>query len=619
MSAMSDFKKYRNGGEGFIAWVEENVKFLVAPEGSDIKVWMPADELPYGYKEQWKRQQEHLIIPALEMTKGEFRYRLIIMMWPRGFGKSVLAKLITLWRFCNFPDMALILGANSIGQVRFHHFEEMVKTIANSPRLLASVGKRNLKQKQLELRDKIGNVVSFIRPVSSFSGIYSGCSGYVFNEFHQATNFKFFTEIDSSMRGVKNGMGVIDTTVAPRSHVLYKLYRTWKRGKDPYLFYSYVQTTGKASESWNPAITQEYLDSQKERLPFGEFERFFINSWSAGAERVFTDEMVEGTNFFGVDHQIGNNHALIEILTRKNTLIAQEEKMIRREGDKDLDETKNPAIVSQLEARHADAFEEIDSRLWPVSDIYQLRDPSTGLPAMATMQDLEKLSDIYDTNWAVMAGMDRADPMKASTAARTIVTAIAKGLVGSRTNPFPINDTDAPRYLYVLLHLADIEDHSIEAVQDTLINIKNEFDGIDAFGTERWGAVDLVNWCNTEDILPIIYYPTYSRQRTMFTELFLAYKNGRFKAPPVWVRGYKEEDVLKEEAKVFDHNPAATRGKFGSPEKSEKYGRQDDCMFSLGSAVYAGLSLTVESFRERKGTNSFGFVFQGEGLLGVYR
>jgi len=237
---------------------------------------------------------------------------------------------------------------------------------------------------------------------------------------------------------------------------------------------------------------------------------------------------------------------------------------------------------------------------------------------MASVEDLQKIGDMYDTDWAIMAGMDRADPMKTRTAARTIVTAIAKGLAGSRSNPYPADNADAPRYLYFLLHLVDVEDHSIEVVKDVLTAIKDEYNGIDVFGTERWGAVDTVQWCEDNDILPIIYYPVYARQRTMFTELYLAYKSGRFKTPPVLVRGQKQDDILKEEASVFDHNPEASKSKFGSPEKSEKYGIQDDCMFSVGSAVYAGLNLGVDSFRERKGAKSFGMFFKAGGLLGKW-
>ena len=611
---MSKAEDYRKGGEGFIQWVEENVRLSVFPEGSDIPQWMSFPEFPPKIREMWKRQQEYLIIPGLEMNDGEFKYRLLIAMWPRGEGKSVEAILIQLWRFFCFPKMTIILGANSSGQVRFHHFEEMVRVISNSPRLVTKLGKQNLQQRQIQMKDGKGNVTSFIRPVSSFTGIYSGCTGYTFNEFHQAKNFKFFTEIDSSMRGIKNGLGVIDTTVAPKSHILYRLYQTWKNKKDPYLFYSFRQTKGTEKEFWNPGITQAYLDSQKERLPFGEYERFYINSWSAGAERVFTDEIIEATNFLGIDHQLNVHPALMEILTAKNKLVEQEQKIIRQGKDSE-EEFEEPTVAPILFEQHKDRFGEWDQRLWPVSDIYTLSD-AFGNSAMASVEDLQKIGDMYDTDWAIMAGMDRADPMKTRTAARTIVTAIAKGLAGSRSNPYPADNADAPRYLYFLLHLVDVEDHSIEVVKDVLTAIKDEYNGIDVFGTERWGAVDTVQWCEDNDILPIIYYPVYARQRTMFTELYLAYKSGRFKTPPVLVRGQKQDDILKEEASVFDHNPEASKSKFGSPEKSEKYGIQDDCMFSVGSAVYAGLNLGVDSFRERKGAKSFGMFFKAGGLLG---
>jgi len=613
---MSKAEDYRKGGEGFIQWVEENVRLSVFPEGSDIPQWMSFPEFPPKIREMWKRQQEYLIIPGLEMNDGEFKYRLLIAMWPRGEGKSVEAILIQLWRFFCFPKMTIILGANSSGQVRFHHFEEMVRVISNSPRLVTKLGKQNLQQRQIQMKDGKGNVTSFIRPVSSFTGIYSGCTGYTFNEFHQAKNFKFFTEIDSSMRGIKNGLGVIDTTVAPKSHILYRLYQTWKNKKDPYLFYSFRQTKGTEKEFWNPGITQAYLDSQKERLPFGEYERFYINSWSAGAERVFTDEIIEATNFLGIDHQLNVHPALMEILTAKNKLVEQEQKIIRQGKDSE-EEFEEPTVAPILFEQHKDRFGEWDQRLWPVSDIYTLSD-AFGNSAMASVEDLQKIGDMYDTDWAIMAGMDRADPMKTRTAARTIVTAIAKGLAGSRSNPYPADNADAPRYLYFLLHLVDVEDHSIEVVKDVLTAIKDEYNGIDVFGTERWGAVDTVQWCEDNDILPIIYYPVYARQRTMFTELYLAYKSGRFKTPPVLVRGQKQDDILKEEASVFDHNPEASKSKFGSPEKSEKYGIQDDCMFSVGSAVYAGLNLGVDSFRERKGAKSFGMFFKAGGLLGKW-
>ena len=95
----------------------------------------------------------------------------------------------------------------------------------------------------------------------------------------------------------------------------------------------------------------------------------------------------------------------------------------------------------------------------------------------------------------------------------------------------------------------------------------------------------------------------------MFTEVYRAYKNGRFKAPRVPIPGMKEDDILKEEAKMFDHDPSASKNKFGSPEKTERFGIQDDAFFSVGNAIYGGMSLGPDKFRERKPTVSFGAVF----------
>ena len=610
-----------------IAWCNENVRVSIYPIGEKIPVWTLMGELPdtlhpdtgRSYKSMWEGQQE-ILKDALRMVDNGFVHRLIVFCWQRGDGKSLLVCLIIMWKFFNWPRQQSVLGANSSNQVKFVHYDIIRDIILNSPKLLSKIGRKNIKEKEIVLVDKVGKRQSIIRAVSSFSGILSNITNFSFSEMFDMKNPKFFVQIDGSTRNIPNAFGLIDSTVSEKSHVLYRLYETYKKKKDPALFFSYrYSQKGDAKDFFNPNMTQQQLDSYKEKFPFGEFERYFKNLWSAGAERVFTDEIIEASNYIGVDKQVNVHHSLMEIVTAKHKLMRQEQKIITRAGDPELNEVKKPEIVAQLESQHSHLFEDMEHRMWPVSDVYELRNKMSGKPAMATIDDLNKLSKIYDTDWAILVGMDRADPMKTKTSAKTIVIAVAKGLMGSRTNPFPTDESEAPRYLYCLLHLANIEDHSIEAVQDTLIAVKDEFDGIDALGTERWGAVDLVTWCDDNNISAHIYYPTYSRQRTMFTELFLAYKNGRFKTPPVWIRGNKEDDILKEEVGVFDHNPAATQGKFGSPEKREKYGRQDDCMFALGSAIYGGLSLGVDSFRTRKGMKSWGFFYSDTQLVGNYQ
>ncbi|MFW6047237.1 MAG: hypothetical protein ACOCP4_05575, partial [Candidatus Woesearchaeota archaeon] len=93
--------EYRNGGDGFIKWAEENVRVPIYPIGSDVPVWtllgeMPDDKVPEtgrSYKELWDNEKE-VIREALKMENGRFVRNLVVLCWMRGEGKSLLACLI---------------------------------------------------------------------------------------------------------------------------------------------------------------------------------------------------------------------------------------------------------------------------------------------------------------------------------------------------------------------------------------------------------------------------------------------------------------------------------------------------------------------------------------------
>ena len=53
----------------------------------------------------------------------------------------------------------------------------------------------------------------------------------------------------------------------------------------------------------------------------------------------------------------------------------------------------------------------IEQELWPVDDEYMLYDQRFG-PRLASVEMLDRLGMIYDTDWAIIAGIDRAQPMK---------------------------------------------------------------------------------------------------------------------------------------------------------------------------------------------------------------
>jgi hypothetical protein len=592
---------YKDGPEGFISWCEENVCIPIYPVGSVMAVWCPIKDLPdtmnprtgKSYRFIWEAQKE-VVRSALRMIDGKFIHRLIVLCWMRGEGKSLLACLIQLWKFFNWSKQQIVLGANSKEQITFVHFDIMKDIIVNSPNLLAAVGKKNIQEKKIKLTDDKGNDVSVIRAISSFSGIVSNITGYTFSEIFDMKNPKFFVQLDGSIRNIPNAFGVIDSTVSTKTHILYNLFDTYVKRADKSLFFHYrFSREGKAEDYWNPNMDQQQLDSYRSKFPLGEFERYFLNTWSSATQRIFTDETIEAMNYLGIDNVPLNSMELMKVVGKKVHLedsmrvLAEERKVLRT-----LDEEK-----SQLQL--------LTKRLMPLENYYRLRD-SGGFPSIATLDELEHVGAILDTKWAILGGIDRADPMKITNrGARTIFTCVAKGLPGSGSRPFIVDDAKSvPNYVYFVVHVVNVESHSLEDLKDVILSCKTEFDGLDKLCGERWGIWDLVPWCEEQDIAFEAVFPTYDRQKAAFSELYLTATGGRLKCPHVGVWGSKETDILREEAKIFYHDP--DKHWFGSPEKNERSGVQDDCMFSLGWCIYGGREISANDFRERRSSYYFG-------------
>ena len=81
-------EEYRDGGEGFIKWAEDNVFVPITPEGLDMSVWMPIGDLPKDINPETGRSfhgiwegQKDIAREALSMENGRFVYRLLIFCW----------------------------------------------------------------------------------------------------------------------------------------------------------------------------------------------------------------------------------------------------------------------------------------------------------------------------------------------------------------------------------------------------------------------------------------------------------------------------------------------------------------------------------------------------------
>jgi hypothetical protein len=605
--------RYRDGGRGFIRWCEDFVRVPIYPEGSDIPEWFDVKNLPSkkhphtgrSYKDLWEAQKK-IVLQALDMKKGRFKYRLIVFCWPRGEGKSLLACLIQLWKFFNWPKQQIMLGANSKDQVKFVHYDIMRDVIYNSPRLLRIVGKKNIQEKEIRFKSKDGQVISLLRCISSFSGIVSNISGYTFSEIFDMKNPRFFVQLDGSIRAMPNALGVIDSTVSSKLHVLYNLYDGARSGKLKEVYFSYrYSQDGDQQDFWNPNTTQTQLNDYRVKFPFGEFERYFGNLWSAGHKRIFSEAMVEAWEYIGADGKVGNHGEIIQLIEESNKKSKQIAEFV---------ESQNVGAVLEQMGN----MDNIYDRLTPISSLYSLNS-EFGTPRRASLQELNSLGNYFKTGWSIGVGIDRADPMKSRSSARSMFICVAKGLPGSLTNPFMYLATDSsniPYYLYILLHIANVESSSLEDLKSEIALCNEEYDGIDMVCGERWGMWDLATWCEEQSIATDIIFPTYDRQRDAFAEVFLAVKQGRFKSAPIRVPGWKDVNILKEEALMFDHD--ADKRWFGSMEKQEKFGVQDDSIFALGWGMYGIRAMGVAEFRERIPKRHFGVMMQNRELEGRY-
>lgn len=610
-------KKYRDGGEGFISWCEDHVHLAIYKEGATVPTWIPMNEMPEdkhpetgrSYKDMWEMQKP-ILRKALAMENGRFKHRLIVLCWMRGDGKSLIACLIQLWKFFCFPRQQIMLGANSKDQVKFVHYDIMREIILNSPKLLSIIGRKNIQEKEMRLVDSKKRVISIVRSISSFSGIVSNITGYTFSEIFDMKNPKFFVQLDGSIRNMPNALGVIDSTVSEKSHILYKLYESSlaTQGEDSNLtYFSYrCSPTGAAEDFFNPQMTQKQLDDYRRKFPAVEFARYFQNLWDTGITRLFSDHALEAMRFIGVGQKLMvGGDTIQKLIMEKN----EKKKLLEIPED----ERRFPINVEEIKQHEKTLY----SLLTPISSIYRL-DYSDYFCDMATSFDLEKLTELYDTHWVIGCGVDRADPMKEKQeGARTMMTFVAKGLRGSRSDPTKYNsENSVNQYIYIVLGVIHIPTSSLEDIKAQINLAENEYQYVDTFCSERWGMFDIEPWLVDKDIEVEIIHPSPAKQKEGFSELYVAISNERFKCPPIAYPGSKKKDILLEELETVETTPG--KDWYGSPEKFKSGGIQDDTVFSVVWCIYGLRFKTVDDMQPRIGKDFLGEFVRNKELFGSY-
>ena len=516
---------------------------------------------------------------------------------------SLIACLVQLWKFFCFPKQQIMLGANSKDQVKFVHYDIMREIILNSPNLLRLVGERNIQEKEIRLQNSRGVTISMIRSISSFSGIVSNITGYTFSEIFDMKNPKFFVQLDGSTRNMPNALGIIDSTVSAKTHILYKLYQSWLENKHKSMtFFSYRSSKlGSYKDFFNPQMTQAQLDDYRMKFPPAEFDRYFRNVWESGVGKVFSEEMLVASRILSV-HPSGRPMPNSSVIQTHLGRVKQ------------LQETNE--TMPQVE--QLDQISVMKGQIKRVDSIFSLADAKF-FHSTASIENLKELSDYYDTDWSIGIGVDRADPLKNVThGARTIVSIVAKGLPGSRSNTSAQYMPNAIHsYIYVLLGLNHVVDNTLYGIKEILGLANHKFDGLDMFCSERWGMFDIIPWLEDNEIRYELIQPNVERQKMAFSELFTIFASERFKAPPIGVPGSKMDDIYYEEFSTLEQS---TNDKlwYGSPEKSDRFGIQDDAVFSIVWNIYGMRNITVNDFRSR-GVASFATMYyENKNVLGNY-
>lgn len=281
-----DRRAYPHDGPGVLAWIKDS---KIVRENKRTNKW---EEIIL-----WDKQIEYIMEAMKRVTtpRGEeYKYRLILCSAPRGEGKTLLNALITMFRFFNLFGEVINLSGNSKDQVTFAHYDLIKKTILNTY-LLNNTPGLVVKEKYIALLRKVGDPVCQIKAVPTSSGLLPGTTCAVFTELHQLEDRGFFIDLWTSTRSVPNAQVLVDTTVAPRGHIVHTIWETFSKGDDPNLYFFHY-----ADKHYNPETTPEQLNSFKKHMLESEYNKYFRNRWGDATGGVFMPVDIRKIGFAGI-------------------------------------------------------------------------------------------------------------------------------------------------------------------------------------------------------------------------------------------------------------------------------------------------------------------------------
>jgi len=255
--------KYRHD---IIAFLED--QYIVAETGKLIVI------------EQW---QKDLILRPLFYDldeEGRRKYTLAIIGLCKKNGKSTLAAGIGLW-FCFAGEQhgEVIIAANNLDQASLIIYEKIRQAFRDNAQLHKSA---RLLKSGIEMKST-GTVC---RPIAHKYQTAAGVNPtlVIFDELWGFQGRQFYDELTESPARREPLSLVVTYAGYDKDSLLHELYEMGRKKKDPKMFFIWLHEN---MASW---VTDDYLASQRLRLPANSFMRFHENRWAASSGQVVTEE-----------------------------------------------------------------------------------------------------------------------------------------------------------------------------------------------------------------------------------------------------------------------------------------------------------------------------------------
>lgn len=556
-------KVYPMNLRGFLDWATKSI-FIPDKGTRRMLPFQPNDKQLEFYKYAFELKPD-----------GTLKHKVICASRPRGDYKSFDITLLFLFRFFNLPEQTIFLVTNTVDQTSHLLYREAVKIIKRSPVLRDTPG-LDIQKIGIYLLSGKGkeNIFSQIEMISAEGGARSNADCFACSEVWKLQDETSIAEIEQSIRGVDNGWFLAESTVAPKGHFFHRYYTDYLTGENTILYFQYYD----GSERRNPKIDENYLKHVRRIWPF-HFKMFFDNRWEDAATGMFPEARIIEMNVAKFN---GTYIRSEELVTHLDSIVSLNTDIRKLSGAADV-------------SAHRVRLQELKSEIEPVDNIYTL-------PAPANV--IEKLSAIYDCDFFIGMGLDRAKLIHKHTD-RTVLVTVARGVLNS--------DRWGTDRIFFVLDVWLAPDATDRVIEEKMITNCDTYGGGIAYADlEDYNVLGIKEYVADAGIYAEITPLSFKYQEQIFTELFNATDDGYLKCPalPVWVdrddnvhMGYPptgQYDLLRSEMSVFEsQSPINSGGKgskgyFGSPFK-KKTGRtqvgeqKDDTVYALAHAIHASI------------------------------